>query len=138
MTIQGANLRNGQATGTGTLGVVLAQSGNFDVANSGASLNISALVSGAFTMTKTGAGTLTLSGANTFTGLTIAQGTVSVPTVANVNVAQPLGKVSGAITVGGAISRGTVEYTGATASTTQQFAMVRAAAPSRLTTPRRR
>jgi autotransporter-associated beta strand protein len=71
---------NSSSTSTtyGTLTIALAQSGNFDVAGT-ATANLSAPVTGAFALTKTGAGTLTISNAQSFTGgLTIAAGTVAV------------------------------------------------------------
>lgn len=69
-TITGPN----GSSGTGTLGVVLGQSGNF---NSAGSINISAAISGGFGITKTGNGSLTLSGANSYTGVTTIATTAS-------------------------------------------------------------
>ena len=58
-------------SGTQTLSLVLAQSGNFSVGST-ASLHIASAISGAnYGITKTGAGTLTLNGTNTYTGSTI-------------------------------------------------------------------
>ena len=93
MTIQATNLRNGQAIGNGTLAVALAQSGNFNVANSGATLTINSVISGAYNLTKTGAGTVTLNGTNSFSSLTIKAGTVH-----GGQVATPFG--TGDITIG--------------------------------------
>ena len=59
---------------------------------------ISAVVSGAFTLTKGGAGNLTLSGDNTYTGLT----TVSANSFLTVAHANALGTTAGATTVGAA------------------------------------
>ena len=70
----------GGGSGTGKLGLALVADGNFDVVNSGATLAVSGIVSGAFNLNKTGAGTLTLSGVNTFGSgktLTIKSGTVA-------------------------------------------------------------
>ena len=59
-------------TGTGRLNLALGTSGNFDVVNSGATLNLTANISGSgFGFTKTGSGTLTLSGNDTYTGNTV-------------------------------------------------------------------
>jgi fibronectin-binding autotransporter adhesin len=69
LDIIGAN----QSTGTGTLNLVLASSGNLSVA-SGSVLAISAGVSGSFSLIKTGDGMLTLSGANTYGGATTVGG----------------------------------------------------------------
>jgi autotransporter-associated beta strand protein len=65
------------STGTGTLSVVLGQSGNINAAGT---IAISAGISGSgFGITKTGAGTLTLSGNNTYTGTTtVNAGTLQV------------------------------------------------------------
>jgi fibronectin-binding autotransporter adhesin len=70
--------------GAGTLNLALAASGNFDIA--GAS-TISSAISGAFSITKTGAGSLTLSGGNIFNGLTISTGTVSTTTATGLDLA---------------------------------------------------
>jgi autotransporter-associated beta strand protein len=96
LTITGANSN----TGTGTLGVVLASSGNFNV-NSSASLAISANISetgGPRTLTFTGntSGNTTLSGMNTFSGgLVAAGGEVDVTSDAN------LGAAGGSVTING-------------------------------------
>ena len=93
------------STGSGTLGVTLASSGNFDVAGTTVSLTISAAVSAAnnsIGITKTGTGTLTLSGANTFAGgVSLAGGTLSVGSAETAGVSGPLGT-------------GTISFTGGT------------------------
>ena len=75
----GANLTLTGGTGATALGLVLGQSGNFDVVGTAA---ISSIISDGgmgFGITKTGGGTLTLSGVNTFTGPTsITGGTLSI------------------------------------------------------------
>ena len=70
----GANLT---LANTGTLGIALGASGNFDVVGTAA---ISAPITGAFALTKTGAGTLTLtSTGNTFSGgTTVSAGTLAL------------------------------------------------------------
>jgi fibronectin-binding autotransporter adhesin len=74
------------------------------------------VISGTGGITKTGSGTLTLSGTNTYTGVTtINAGTVSVATLGDGGVAGNLGQATNTVTnivLGG----GTLEYTGATAS----------------------
>ena len=61
------NLTFTGGTGNTALGLVLAQSGNFDVAGKGVA-NVSSIVSGAFSLSKTGTGTLIFTGVNTFGG----------------------------------------------------------------------
>jgi autotransporter-associated beta strand protein len=95
-------------TGNTALGLVLGQSGNFDVAGNAV---INSIVSGSFALTKTGAGTLTLSGVNTFSGgLTISNGILA--TAANTTLGGATG-TAGAVSVNG----GTLEYTNTTALT---------------------
>ncbi len=114
LTIKGAN----DASGTGLLNVVLGSNGNFNVANSGAALTISAAISGAFNLNKTGAGTLTLSGANTFGGssrtITLTAGTL------NINNATALGNVSNTFTING----GVIDNTSGAALTTGNYAQI--------------
>ena len=86
LNIQGPN----GSTGSGTLKLALAQTGNFDIVGSSA---VSSIISGAFAIQKTGAGTLTLAGANTFTlGVTLTTGTL------NLNAAAAVG--TGTFTIG--------------------------------------
>src|SRR5713226_1088496 len=83
LTIKGPN----GSTGSGVLNAVALADGNLDVANSGATLNISSVVSGAFNLTKLGAGTLTLSGTNTFGSgktFTFSAGTLNINSAAAV------------------------------------------------------
>ncbi len=87
-------------------------------------LTISGTVSGGTgSLTKTGSGTLQLTGSNSFTGgLTVAAGTLSIPTINNVSTAGPLGSNTN-VTLGIAQSVGTLEYTGASATSTMPFTM---------------
>jgi fibronectin-binding autotransporter adhesin len=79
---------------------------------------------GSLAVTKIGTGVLTLSGNNTFSGvLTVQAGTLSVATVNNSGAAGPLGQSANAVVLGGASTIGTLEYTGATASSTKPFAI---------------
>ena len=80
--------------------------------------------SGALSLTKIGTGDLTLSGNNTFSGvLTVQAGTLSVATVNNAGAAGPLGQSANAVVLGGSSTLGTLEYTGASASSTKPFAI---------------
>jgi fibronectin-binding autotransporter adhesin len=84
-------------SGSGVLRFVLGASGQFHVANAGATLAINAGISEAslgFQIEKTGAGTLTLGGTNTFTGgLKITAGTINIGASAN------LGNVNNTTTI---------------------------------------
>jgi|GEM_PF-1529259 len=75
-----------------------------------------------FAIGKFGTGKWILSGANTYEGnALIANGTLSVPTIANANIPQPLGiGPAFQLGVGGGGSNGTLQYTGAAASTDKQ------------------
>lgn len=77
----GGNLTLTGGSGTTALGLVLGQSGNFDVQGNGA-LTISSIISdggSGFGMTKTGSGTLNLGAINTYTGATtVAQGALNL------------------------------------------------------------
>jgi fibronectin-binding autotransporter adhesin len=85
---------------------------------------VSSAISGAGGLTKAGAGTLTLSGANSFTGqLTIAQGTLSIISINNVNTNGTLGNSALPVILGGSGTNGTLQFTGAAASNTKPFTM---------------
>jgi autotransporter-associated beta strand protein len=119
--------------GTGTSGatisapVALGATRTFTVADDGTSaadLTISGIISGAtFGVTKAGAGTMVFSGVNTYIGVTtINTGVLSVATIGNGGVAGDLGQatnVIGNLVLGG----GTLQYTGATASTDRGFTL---------------
>lgn len=99
-----------------------AVSGNFQLTVDGiGEATISGIRSGTGALVKNGTGTLTLSGTNTYTGATtINAGTINVATIGNGGVAGNLGQATNAaanLVFGG----GTLNYTGATASSDRAF-----------------
>lgn len=89
--------------GTGTIAIALGQDGNFNIAGTA---NISPDISGAFALTKTGAGILTLTGNNTYSGgTTISAGTLQV------NSATSLGNQSATAVIGNGILQATADIT---------------------------
>lgn len=114
--------------------VALGATRTFTIANDGTSatdLTVSGVVSGGgFGVTKAGAGTMVLSTANTYTGaVTINAGILSVATINNGGTAGNLGQATSAaanLVLGG----GTLQYTGATASTNRAFTLTAATTSS--------
>jgi len=106
----------GSITGTGTL----TSSGTFEMQSG----SVSAILGGpGIALNKTTSGTVTLSGANTYTGVnTISTGVLSVATIGNGGVAGNLGQASNAA-ANLILSGGTLQYTGATASTDRNFTL---------------
>jgi autotransporter-associated beta strand protein len=113
-TINNLALTGGQVTGSGTL-----TGGNYDMESGSASV----VLAGAANLTKSTAATVTLSGVNTYTGSTkITGGTLSVSTLANGGTASGIGQ-STAAAANLVIDGGTLQYTGGTASTNQDFTL---------------
>ena len=77
------------------------------------------------TLTKTTAGTVTLSGANSFTGrMSVEAGVISMGTINNVSAAGVLGNSGLSVILGKAGGQtGTLQYTGATASSSKPFTL---------------
>ena len=109
----------GSITGTGTSGVTATAS---FAMKSGA---VSAILRGTgIPLNKTTAGTVTLSGANTYTGATaIQQGTLSAASIVVSAGASALGNATSAVALGDATNRGTLAYTGNTATYTRGFTL---------------
>ncbi len=89
---------------------------------------VSAILGGTAALTKTTTGTVTLTRANTYTGATtINAGILSVGTLANGGTASNIGQSTNAaanLVLGG----GTLQYTGATASTNRNYTLTTATA----------
>src|SRR5262245_12667581 len=120
---------------TGALGLTLNAAGNINtlqnVSLNGGTLTLNAtgngtqsgVISGNTSVTMSGAGTFTLSSTNTYTGVTtINAGVLSVATIGNGGSAGNLGQATSA--AGNLVlSGGTLQYTGATASTNRAFTL---------------
>jgi autotransporter-associated beta strand protein len=122
-TISGGTLQVGNGGTTGSLGSTSGVTNNAELAvNRSNAITISPTISGTGALTQAGTGTTTVSANNTFSGgVSITNGTLAVSTVAPTGTAQPLGQASTAITLGGASTTGTFEYTGATATLNRPF-----------------
>ena len=86
---------------------------------------ISGPISSTAALTKAGVGTLTLSNtSNSFSGqLTVQAGTLSIDTINNISSNGELGNSALAVILGSSGATGTLEYSGATASSTKTFTM---------------
>lgn len=85
---------------------------------------LSGTISGANDLNKIGTGTLALSGNNTFSGtLSIRAGAVSIATINNASSNGTLGNNANSMVMGDSGATGTLQYTGATASSTKRFTM---------------
>lgn len=125
--LNGINETIGSLAGAGT--VTSAATGNIALTTNvdNTSTSFSGLIQNgtatALGLTKSGTGTLTLSGTNTYTGVTtINAGTLSISTIANGGSNSNIGASSSAaanLVLGG----GTLQYTGAAASTNRAFTL---------------
>jgi autotransporter-associated beta strand protein len=120
---------------TGALGLTLNAAGNINalqnISLNGGTLTLNAtgngtqsgIISGNTSVVMSGGGTFTLSSTNTYTGVTtIAAGVLSVATIGNGGSAGNLGAATSAA-ANLVLSGGTLQYTGATASTNRAFTL---------------
>ncbi len=126
---------NIQFTGSGTLqdsfnnislnvnrdiSVASAATATFDSSTN--TFTVNGIINGSGSVTKAGSGTLSLTGNNTFTGqLTIRAGALSISSINNDSSSGVLGNSANSVILGASGSTGTLEYTGATASSTKKF-----------------
>ncbi|MDB6138309.1 MAG: autotransporter, partial [Verrucomicrobiaceae bacterium] len=115
-TASSLSIGGNAGVGTGRLNLVLGTAGNFDVVNSGEALNISSIISGAFSLNKTGAGTLSLGGTSTFGGATGFNFTLTAGTL-NLNAVAALGNAGNTLIING----GTLDNTSGAALTTSAY-----------------
>jgi len=107
LTISGANT----GTGTGTLGITLNSSGNFNVASSGSTLSISSIISGSFGINKSGLGTAIFSGVNTYTGATtVTSGELRLNPSGNISLSGALKFNGGKLSTTGITSARTITF----------------------------
>ena len=107
----------GIITGTGTSGVTATASFEMKSGAAGAILRGTGIP-----LNKTTAGTVTLSGANTYTGATsIKEGTLSAASLVVSGGASGLGNATSAVALGDATHKGTLAYTGNSATYTRGF-----------------
>ena len=113
VTVGGGGSITGGTSALTSTGTFEMQSGSVSATLAGTSIPLS----------KTTGGTVTLSGVNTYTGVTtISAGVLSVGTIGNGGVAGNLGQANNAaanLVLGG----GTLQYTGATATTDRNFTL---------------
>jgi autotransporter-associated beta strand protein len=107
-------------TGSFTGAVALGRTTTLQAAGTSA-VTFGGILSGSGGITKSGTGAVVLSGINTFTGVTTLNGgTLSVATIGNGGVAGNLGQATNAA-ANLVYNNGTLQYTGATASTNRNF-----------------
>ena len=130
VTLGGAQTWLNNSAGLLTVGTAAVTNGaNLLTIDGSGNTTISGLLgNGAGGLTKTGAGTLTLSGANTFGGpLAVQSGTLAIGTINNVSANGTLGNNALSVSLGNAGAQtGTLQYTGATATSTKPFTLATA------------
>ena len=97
--------------------------GAFQIDSSATVLALSGVIDGSGRLNKTGVGSLALTGINTFTGaLNVQGGTLVVLALNDASIAGAVGNSSTGVTLGNSgNSIGTIEYTGATATSNKPF-----------------
>jgi autotransporter-associated beta strand protein len=128
VTLGGAQSWLNNSSGLLTVGTGAVTNGGYLLTVGGSSnTTVSSVIGGAGGLTKTGTGILTLSGTNTFTGqLSVQNGTLSIATIANVATNGTLGAGNSAVPVilgNPGAQTGTLQYTGATATSTKPFTL---------------
>jgi fibronectin-binding autotransporter adhesin len=120
---------NTSGTNTIDVPIILGAGGNvtqYFTQATGGTLVVNGVISSPGTngLNLAGGGTFQFTGANTFTGgLTVQAATLSIATINGASGAGVLGNSANAVVLGGSGTTGTLEYTGATASSTKKFTM---------------
>ncbi len=128
LVLSGGVLVYNGVTASSDRGVTLGASSTSFINIVASNLTISGIVVGPANgnISKIGAGTLTLSGTNTYTGITsIDEGILSIGTFGNSGTPSNIGAASNAA-ANLVLNGGTLQYTGATASTTRSYTLANA------------
>ena len=125
ITLGGTQNWTNNSAGLLTVGTGAVTNGGYLLTIGGSgNTTVSSVIGGTGGITKTGAGILTLSGANTFTGqLTVQTGTLSIGSINNVSANGTLGNSALPVILGSSGNTGTLQYTGATATSTKPFTL---------------
>ncbi|MFC5453241.1 autotransporter-associated beta strand repeat-containing protein [Prosthecobacter fluviatilis] len=122
-TISAGVLRVGNGGTSGTLGTGAVTDNGILVINHSNAITLANSISGSGSLVQQGAGTTTLTGANSYTGsTTISAGVLSVASIANGGATSNLGASTNAAT-NLVLNGGTLQYTGAAASTDRLFSV---------------